>query len=276
MSVVTESVRFGEHCGYLALPQHAGQPVPAVLLIHDSLGLDDHVEDVARRLAAAGYAALAPDLYSVGDERPAALSRERIDAAVRFLAAHPEFLGAGETAREAALAALPALEGEHIAETLAQIFAFGAAQRRDHHVDALRAAVDYLRAGRPETRGQKVASLGEGLSALLACEEPDLAACVVFYGLTPPPEKLARIRCPVIAFYGSQDTAVNSGIAAFAQAMRAAGLEFESHIYEGAGHGFFNDTRPGYYDVQASRDAFARLLSFLARTLQVNGVRSPA
>ena len=267
MPVISESLSMSELSGFLALPQYAGRPVPAVVVIHDSLGLDEHTKDVACRLAAAGYAALAPDLYSLGGQRPAALLEERIEQATRFLAAHPELLRADAVARAAALAALPAPEGEQIADTLAQIFAFGAAERRDRHLEVLRAAVDYLRSRRPETRGQKVASLGEGLAALLACEEPGLAACVVFYGVAPPPETLARIRCPVIAFYGSEDAAVNSGLPVFAEVVRAAGLVFESYVYEGARHGFFNDSRPGYYDVQASRDAFARLLAFLARTL---------
>jgi carboxymethylenebutenolidase len=124
-----------------------------------------------------------------------------------------------------------------------------------------------LRDERRETQGQSVASVGEGLSALLACAEPELSGAVVFYGMTPPADSLRAIGCPVLAFYGARDARVNAGIAAFAEGMRAVGLPFEWHVYEGAGHGFFNDTRPAYYDVGASRDAFARLLMFLLTTL---------
>ena len=54
--------------GYLVRPANAAGKVPAVLVIHENRGLNPYVEDVARRLAIAGYMALAPDgLTSVGD-----------------------------------------------------------------------------------------------------------------------------------------------------------------------------------------------------------------
>lgn len=267
MPVIGESLSFGDLRAYLARPQHASNLLPAVLVIHDSLGLDEHTEDLTRRLAAAGYVALAPDLYAQDGERPTVVVRGRIDAAIAFLAAQPPAALADEAARQAALAALPSSQRARIAETLARIFAFGAPEQRERHLQVLGRWLHYLRELRPETRGQRVASLGEGLSAQLACEEPELAGAVVFYGLTPSLERLASIRCPVIAFFGSEDVATNRGITAFAEAMRQAGQEFEHHVYVGARHGFFNDTRPAVYDVLASRDAFARLLSFLAHTL---------
>ncbi len=56
----------GEMRGYLAVPEMAG-PHPAVLVVHENRGLNPYIEDVARRLAVAGFLALAPDaLYPVG------------------------------------------------------------------------------------------------------------------------------------------------------------------------------------------------------------------
>jgi carboxymethylenebutenolidase len=49
--------------GYLALPPSPG-PWPGVVVIQDSLGLTDDIREQADRLAAAGYLAFAPDLYS--------------------------------------------------------------------------------------------------------------------------------------------------------------------------------------------------------------------
>jgi carboxymethylenebutenolidase len=108
--------------------------------------------------------------------------------------------------------------------------------------------------------------MGGGLSALLACEEPELAAAAVFYGSAPPAERVAKISCPVIAFYGEKDQRINAGIAAFQEAMRKSGKSFEHHVYPGASHAFFNDSRPSY-DVRASRDSFARLLDFFLKNL---------
>jgi len=58
----------GEMRGYLAQPVSATQTkFPAVLVIHENRGLNPYIEDVARRLATAGFLALAPDgLYPVG------------------------------------------------------------------------------------------------------------------------------------------------------------------------------------------------------------------
>lgn len=47
--------------GYLCRPAQASGPLPAVLVVHENRGLNPHIEDVTRRLALAGYLALAPD-----------------------------------------------------------------------------------------------------------------------------------------------------------------------------------------------------------------------
>jgi len=73
MSVRTEKIAFpangGSGEGYLALPDSPG-PHRAVVVIQEWWGLDKHIEDVTRRFAEAGFAALAPDLYhgQIADE----------------------------------------------------------------------------------------------------------------------------------------------------------------------------------------------------------------
>ena len=57
----------GEVRGYLVAPAKVEGKVPAVLVIHENRGLNPYIEDVARRVAKAGFLALAPDgLTSVG------------------------------------------------------------------------------------------------------------------------------------------------------------------------------------------------------------------
>lgn len=57
----------GDVRGYLVRPAGVDEPLPAVLVIHENRGLNPYIEDVARRLAKAGFMALAPDgLTSVG------------------------------------------------------------------------------------------------------------------------------------------------------------------------------------------------------------------
>ena len=64
--ILTERVSFpanGEEMpGYLARPEGDG-PFPGVIVVQEWWGLDDHIQDVCRRFAREGYAALAPDLY---------------------------------------------------------------------------------------------------------------------------------------------------------------------------------------------------------------------
>lgn len=73
MTVRSESISFpangGSGQGYLAVPEGPG-PHRAVVVIQEWWGLNDHIQDVARRFAEAGYVALAPDLYhgAIADE----------------------------------------------------------------------------------------------------------------------------------------------------------------------------------------------------------------
>ena len=71
--IVAEYIRYpspnghGEVRGYLVRPARAEGPLPGVVVVHENRGLNPYIEDVARRVAKAGFIALAPDgLSSVG------------------------------------------------------------------------------------------------------------------------------------------------------------------------------------------------------------------
>jgi carboxymethylenebutenolidase len=108
--LLTERVAYdspkGRINGYLARPRSGGRR-PAVIVIHENRGLHPHLEDVARRLAIAGYLAYAVDLLSLVGGTPPSEDRARelhakmnqddaviaLVAAVAFLEAHPESTG---------------------------------------------------------------------------------------------------------------------------------------------------------------------------------------
>jgi dienelactone hydrolase len=73
----------------------------------------------------------------------------------------------------------------------------------EHDLSDLHAAVEYLQT-HLACRGRRVGSVGYGagggLSALLASSEPDLAAAVNYCGISPPPDRIGRIRCPILGF----------------------------------------------------------------------------
>ncbi|MFI5214064.1 MAG: dienelactone hydrolase family protein [Gemmatimonadales bacterium] len=279
MSLRTEWLRFGsgrEHVGFAAWPERAVLPLPAVIVIQEVWGVDAHVEDVTRRFAQAGYVAFAPDLYARSGARPAPLARERVAEAQAFLNQLPAGSSSAvirdPQAREAALAERAPAERARLGETMGALFAGlgSGGMRLDEYVPPLAQASDFLRREFQGTRGRKVAAvgfcMGGGLAALLACHDPELSAAAIFYGSAPPEALLANIRCPVAGFYGELDKRITDAVPAFAAAMQRAGKTFEPHVYEGAQHAFFNDTRPSY-DVRAARDGFARVLDLFRRTL---------
>ncbi len=57
--------------GYNAAPARAGRGLPVVVVVHENRGLNDHIRDIARRLAVAGYSAVAPDFLSLAGGTPA-------------------------------------------------------------------------------------------------------------------------------------------------------------------------------------------------------------
>ena len=56
--------------GYLVMPKDAPGPLPAVMVIHENRGLNEHIKDVARRLALDGFLALAPDFLTPSGGTP--------------------------------------------------------------------------------------------------------------------------------------------------------------------------------------------------------------
>jgi carboxymethylenebutenolidase len=270
MALKNEWVRYagGEESGYLSVVEGAKAPLPAVLVLQEAWGVDAHIEDVTRRFALAGYAALAPDLYASRGERPEALRPQRLVDLQRFMNKLPPGAWMDPKAREAELATRPADERARIEESLATMM--GNVGKLASFVPRLLAATRWLRIENEVTRGQRVGSvgfcMGGGLSALLACSDADLAAAVVFYGSSPPLDLVPDIRCPVLGLYGGLDERINGGVPAFEDAMKRAGKRFERVVYEGAAHAFFNDNRPAYH-VGAARDAFVRTLALFRTEL---------
>ncbi len=93
---------------------------------------------------------------------------------------------------------------------------------------------------------------GGGVCNALAVAYPDLAASVPFYGRQPEAGDVAAIQAPLLLHYGGLDERVNAGWPAYEAALKENGKSFEAHIYEGANHGFHNDTTPRYDEAAAT------------------------
>jgi carboxymethylenebutenolidase len=108
---------------------------------------------------------------------------------------------------------------------------------------------------------------GGGMVSTLAVRLPELAAGAPFYGSQPPAEDVPRIQAPLMIHYAGLDERINAGWPAFEAALRANGKTYVMHMYEGANHGFHNDTTPRY-DEDAARLAQERTMAFFNEHLR--------
>jgi len=96
---------------------------------------------------------------------------------------------------------------------------------------------------------------------------PELSAGVPFYGAQPPAADAAKIKAPLLLHYASLDTRITGGWPAWEAALKANNVKYEGFVYEGANHGFHNDTTPRY-DEAAAKLAWQRTLDFFNKNLR--------
>jgi len=95
----------------------------------------------------------------------------------------------------------------------------------------------------------------------------DLSAGVPFYGAQPPAADAAKIKAPLLLQYGALDARITGGWPAFEEALKANHATYQGYVYEGANHGFHNDTTPRY-DEAAAKLAWQRTLDFFNKYLR--------
>jgi len=141
---------------------------------------------------------------------------------------------------------------------------FGKVDRMKMAEDLFAAAV-WLKA-RPDSTGRLGVTgfcFGGGIANSLAVRMgPDLAAAVPFYGGAPPVEDVPKIKAAVLVHHGSEDKRLVDGWPAYDQAMTAAKVVHEGHIYPGAVHGFNNDATPQRYNKAAADEAWKRTVDW--------------
>ena len=108
---------------------------------------------------------------------------------------------------------------------------------------------------------------GGGVVNLLAARLPDLGAGVPFYGSAPPLEAVPNIRAPLMIQYAGLDERVNAAWPDYQRALDEHGKAYTMHMYEGANHGFHNDTTPRF-DPEAARLAQERTIAFFNEHLR--------
>ena len=109
---------------------------------------------------------------------------------------------------------------------------------------------------------------GGGVVNMLAVRlGSDLAAAVPFYGAQPPAADAAKIKAAMMLQYAGLDTRITGNWPAWEAALKANHVKYEGFVYEGANHGFHNDTTPRY-DEAAAKLAWQRTLDFFNKNLR--------
>lgn len=154
--------------------------------------------------------------------------------------------------------------------------------RDDWTVADLEAAFALLKQ-QPDVDPKRIGTVGHcwggRVAWLAACHITGLAALATFYGgqikkargagNEAPLDKTRFINCAVIGFYGNDDTNPSpADVNDYAEALKAAGIPYEFHRYDGAGHAFQCFPMPERYNAAASDDAWNKVLAFLRDKLR--------
>jgi carboxymethylenebutenolidase len=266
VDVISEHITFpsggAEIKAYLARPESGGR-FPALILIHEIWGVNQNIEDIARRFASQGYIALAPDLYS---RSGIPVSKEDIARAMAFIQALPLTGRAGPNFMQEEMAKLPESDRLVMEKTMQWLMHRDYAQ----NIEDLKAALSWLNASQfVDTK--RIASLGFCMGGTLSGRRAGtgaaLAASIIFYGESVPDDQIAKIGCPVLGMYGGEDHRITDTVPQFDRRMKESGKSFTYKIYPGAYHAFFNDSNPKTYNSVAASDAWTTVLGFLSSNL---------
>ena len=107
---------------------------------------------------------------------------------------------------------------------------------------------------------------GYVVNMLAATIADDLNAGVPFYGTPAAKEIRANIKAPLLLQFGELDKRVNATWPEYEQDLKAAGVDYTAHVYEGANHGFHNDST-GRYSPEDAELAWSRTLEFFTAHL---------
>lgn len=212
---------------YLAAPVTKEQR-PAMIIVQEWWGLNDHIKDIAKRFAGEGYVAIAPDLYSRLGHAVTTDSNEAGDLMNRL-------------SQEDGLKDLRA--------TLLYL-------KTVPEVDAARIGVTGFCMG------------GFYALMLPCLTGDIKAAVPFYGQVPNPDTPLQNLGCPVLYIYGEDDGWITKAdVQRLATALKKYKKPGEVKTYPGATHAFFNDTRKEVYKPAEAKDAWARTLAFFKEHL---------
>ncbi|ALW86961.1 hypothetical protein AUC43_18885 [Hymenobacter sedentarius] len=216
---------------YTAFPSTNG-PVPGIILLQEAFGVNHHIRSVADRLAKAGYAVVAPELFH-------------------------------RTAK-------PGLEIAYSDFAKGAMPHYNAINNKDLAAD-LQASYEWLQT-QDQVNSDKIGSIGfcmGGRVSFLANAVLPLAAAVSYYGggTHTIKNQAADLHGPHLFFWGGLDAHITKEhIAEVTDAVDAAGKPYINTVISYADHGFNCDERPSY-NAEAAAEAWALTLAFFGEKL---------
>lgn len=225
--------------GFLAQPDTT-EILPAIIVIQEIFGVNDHIKDVSCRLAKEGYIAIAPAIY----ERQA-----------------PNFT-AGYTA-----------EGVEIGRK------YKANTKSEELLSDIQATIDYLYQ-LPQVKKTGVGSIGfcfGGHVAYLTAILPEIKATASFYGANianwcpnedfATIEKTKDIKGKIYCFYGEKDVSIPyEQVDKIENELQKYNIYHQIFRYSNADHGFFCDARSSYHQ-KSAKDAWEKVLELFKKTI---------
>jgi carboxymethylenebutenolidase len=219
-----------------AVADPTGEPRGGIVVIQEAFGVNDHIRDIARRLAEAGYLAVAPAMF--------------------HRSGSPTFPYDGDL--QALMPVFQSLTGEAVDDDVAGAVGWLTGQ------------------GVPMARMGIVGFCMGGTVALHSATVHPFGASVTFYGggvtegrfgMAPLVEQAPELLAPWLGLYGDEDRGIPvEQVEALREAAATAKVETEVVRYAGADHGFNCDVRASYH-AESATDAWARTLAWFERHL---------
>ena len=240
--IISTTIKYGGGISAVrALPKAKGKR-PAVIILHERYGIDQHTKDLTVKLAQAGFVGLAPDLFHrfTGDRKAVLRGEQRVDltddGALEDLNAAVEYLKKLKEVDSARIGIIGVCQTGRQPVLLA-------AKRND----IAGAVVLYGAVGGREWQGN------------------DLRP-------TPIEELVAQVNCPILGVFGEADHIISiDDVARFRNCLEKSKKNYHIRIYAGAPHGWLNDTMPGRYRKEAANDAWKLMMSFLKKCFAGGG-----
>ena len=220
---------------YLSLPAASGR-YPGVIVIMEAFGLVEHDKDIARRFAAEGYVAIAPDLYTrEGTPEP------NMDAIMKTMF------------------------GQKDSQSIGDLVAAATYLKSQPESNGKVGAIGFCSGGRQTLM---LACQNDVLDAAV-----DSAGGFIIHDATPerpvqPIDMVSNLSCPLMGTFGLEDGNPNPEHAKLLEAeLEKHGKTYELYMYSNAGHAFFADYRDSFRPGPAA-DMWHRVVLFYEKYLK--------